>query len=64
MTNLESPKWFQDALEQKPESHSIEVDGANISYLTWGKKENPGILFCPWWNGSCSLVEFYSTFFC
>ena len=34
MTNLESPKWFHDALEQKPESHSIEVDGANISYLT------------------------------
>lgn len=39
MTNLESPKWFQDALEQKPESQSIEVDGANISYLTWGKKK-------------------------
>ena len=33
MTNLESPKWFQDALEQKPESQSIEVDGANtVSY--------------------------------
>ena len=57
MTNLESPKWFQDALEQKPESQSIEVDGANISYLTWGKKENPGILFvhggmahAHWWS--------------
>ena len=57
MTNLESPKWFQDALEQKPESQSIDVDGANISYLTWGKKENPGLLFvhggmahAHWWS--------------
>ncbi|MGY9026006.1 MAG: alpha/beta fold hydrolase [Candidatus Pelagibacterales bacterium] len=57
MINPNSPEWFQEALAVEPETFSIEVEGAKISYLAWGKKENPGILFvhggmahAHWWS--------------
>lgn len=41
------PQWFREALEVKPESRHITVDGTRIHYLRWGNDDpkRPGILF-------------------
>ena len=60
MKSIDSPQWFNEALELKPSVQSLKVDGVNINYLAWGEKNKPGILFvhggmahAHWW--SCLL---------
>lgn len=55
MTN--TPAWFTNAIEDLPEQHRIVVDGASISYLAWGARGKPGIVFVHggaahghWWS--------------
>lgn len=57
MKSIDSPQWFNEALELKPSVQSLKVDGVNINYLAWGKKNKPGILFvhggmahAHWWS--------------
>ena len=57
MKSIDSPQWFNDALELKPSVQSLKVDGVNINYLAWGEKNKPGILFvhggmahAHWWS--------------
>ncbi len=52
-----APKWFLDAISQKPESHYVEVEGARIHYLRWGERSRPGLLLvhgnaahAHWWD--------------
>ena len=57
MIKNESPQWFKEALDLKPTTQSLQVDGVNIKYLAWGEKNKPGILFvhggmahAHWWS--------------
>ncbi len=54
---IDAPDWFTRAISNKPESHQIVVDGADINYLTWGNPGLPGIIFvhggaahAHWWS--------------
>lgn len=51
------PQWFWDAVDQKPESHDVEVDDVDIHYQTWSEQGAPGLLFvhghnahAHWWD--------------
>lgn len=40
---MTAPRWFTDAIAQRPEHHDVEVKGARIHYRAWGPKGAPGI---------------------
>ena len=57
MKSSETPKWFLDALAQKPDIKSVKIKGSKISYNCWGEKNKPGLIFvhggmahADWWN--------------
>ena len=57
MKSNETPKWFLDALAQKPEIRTVKIKGSKISYNCWGEKNKPGLIFvhggmahADWWN--------------
>jgi len=56
-TAAAAPAWFRRALADAPERGSIEVEGAVIEMLTWGRRGAPGVLLLPgftahadWWS--------------
>jgi pimeloyl-ACP methyl ester carboxylesterase len=53
----DGPDWFRGALADRPERSLIEVEGAAIELLTWGRTGQPGLLFlhgntahADWWS--------------
>ena len=57
MKSNETPKWFLDALAQKPDIKTVKIKGSKISYNCWGEKNKPGLIFvhggmahADWWN--------------
>jgi len=53
----ETPDWFWQYVDQKPESGYVDVDGADINYLYWSEPGAPGLLFvhghnahAHWWD--------------
>jgi len=57
MKSSETPKWFLDALAQKPDIKTVKIKGSRISYNCWGEKNKPGLIFvhggmahADWWN--------------
>ena len=57
MKSKETPKWFLDALAQKPDIKTVKIKGSKISYNCWGEKNKPGLIFvhggmahADWWN--------------
>jgi len=52
-----APKWFFEAVAEKPESRTVQVDGARIHYSRWGDRARPGLLLvhgnaahAHWWD--------------
>lgn len=52
-----APAWFDAALAREPERSRIEVAGAGIEVLAWGRRGDPGLLFlhgngahADWWS--------------
>ncbi|MBT6665134.1 MAG: alpha/beta hydrolase [Gammaproteobacteria bacterium] len=52
-----TPDWFWEAIDTKPESGFIDVEGSDINYLYWSEPGNPGLLFvhghnahAHWWD--------------
>jgi pimeloyl-ACP methyl ester carboxylesterase len=52
-----APKWFEEALANKPESNFVEVEGARVHYQRWGNRKNSGLLLvhgnaahAHWWD--------------
>ncbi len=52
-----APAWFERALAQEPERTFIEVEGAKVEVLAWGRRGKPGLLFlhggaahADWWS--------------
>ena len=57
MKSNETPKWFLNALAQKPDIKTVKIKGSKISYNCWGEKNKPGLIFvhggmahADWWN--------------
>jgi pimeloyl-ACP methyl ester carboxylesterase len=57
------PEWFADAVRRHPVVSSIEVDGATISYRTWGAGDGPSIVLlhggaahARWWDHIAPLL--------
>ena len=57
MKSNETPKWFLDALAQKPSIKTVNIKGSKIAYNCWGEKNKPGLIFvhggmahADWWN--------------
>jgi len=53
----DAPRWFADAVAQKPDDRSVEVAGCPIHYLHWGDAGRPALLFvhggaahAHWWS--------------
>ncbi len=59
----DTPQWFWDAIDQKPEAHSVEVDDADINYLTWSEPGKPGLLFVHGHNAHAHWWDFIAPFF-
>jgi pimeloyl-ACP methyl ester carboxylesterase len=51
------PAWFALALAQVPERRFVEVEGARIETLVWGKVGLPGLLFL---HGNGAHADWYS----
>lgn len=52
-----TPDWFWAAIDEKPDSGSVEVDDSDINYLTWSAPGDPGLLLvhghnahAHWWD--------------
>lgn len=52
-----APGWFVEALHQAPTEHTVEVEGTDIRYLSWGTRGKPGLVFvhggaahAQWWS--------------
>lgn len=52
-----APEWFRQALAHQPERSFVDVEGAQIELLCWGKVGNPGLMFihgngahADWWS--------------
>ncbi len=41
-----APGWYAEALADPPETVPLEVQGAAIELLTWGRRGAPGVLLC------------------
>jgi pimeloyl-ACP methyl ester carboxylesterase len=53
----DAPAWFEQAIEDRPERSTVDVQGAAIELLTWGERGRPGLLFlhgngahADWWS--------------
>lgn len=53
----EAPRWFTDALKDKPRQSSVEVEGTAINVLEWGETGKPGLILVHggaahalWWS--------------
>lgn len=53
----ETPDWFWEAVDNKAESHIVDVQDCDISYRVWGDASKPGLLFIHghnahshWWD--------------
>ena len=40
----DAPQWFTDAIDAPSTVSEIEVQGARVSYRSWGDHNNPGVL--------------------
>jgi pimeloyl-ACP methyl ester carboxylesterase len=52
-----APKWFRQAVQARRQERMVQVRGATIHYLRWGKPGKPGLLFihggfahAHWWD--------------
>ena len=53
----DTPEWFWQAVETKPDRGFVEVDDHEINYFKWSEAGNPGLLFvhghnahAHWWD--------------
>lgn len=52
-----APRWFEDAVSSRYETHFADCEGARIQYLAWGDPAKPGLLLvhgngahAHWWD--------------
>lgn len=54
---MSEPGWFASAIALEPQDRTVEVDGTDIRYLSWGTQGKPGLVFvhggaahAQWWS--------------
>src|SRR5690349_7020121 len=54
---MSAPRWFVEAIEKRPQRHSVIAEGASISYRVWGEPGRPGLVLVHggaahsgWWD--------------
>jgi pimeloyl-ACP methyl ester carboxylesterase len=52
-----APRWAAKALAQEPERAYVQVEGASIESLSWGRRSAPGLLLL---HGSRASAEWWS----
>ncbi len=52
-----APAWFEQALTHAPERAHVNVDGAQIETLAWGRRGDPGLLLL---HGNGAHADWYS----
>ncbi|WP_202842604.1 alpha/beta fold hydrolase [Luteimonas saliphila] len=62
--DAEAPGWFRDALAVEHELHRVEVGGATVEAIAWGRRGRPGLLFAHgmlaharWWDFIAPLLS-------
>jgi len=58
-----APEWFGRALDIEPEVSFVDVDGAAIEVLTWGRRGAPGLLFLHGMTANAWWWSFIAPFF-
>ncbi|WP_235683473.1 alpha/beta fold hydrolase [Mycolicibacterium fluoranthenivorans] len=58
-----SPPWFSDALSHRPRHHTVDIDGCEIHYRSWGDPNHPplmlvhgGAAHSGWWDHIAPLL--------
>jgi pimeloyl-ACP methyl ester carboxylesterase len=53
----DTPRWFAEAVAQRPEHADVEVEGARVHYRAWGDPAHPGLVLVHggaaqsgWWD--------------
>ena len=46
-----TPEWFERSIATPYDSRFVEVAGCSIHYLSWGDRQNPGLLLLPGTGG-------------
>lgn len=59
----EAPEWFARAVALRPRRRRIDVEGAGIELLTWGKAGAPGLLFLHGAGSNAGWWSFIAPFF-
>lgn len=61
----DAPTWFDEALKNQPDTHTVTVEGTDIRYVSWGTVGKPGLVFvhggaahAEWWS---FIAPFFST---
>lgn len=58
-----APEWFHWALALEPDRGFVNIDGANIELLAWGKAGRPGLLFLHGHAAHADVWRFIAPFF-
>jgi pimeloyl-ACP methyl ester carboxylesterase len=58
-----APQWFDSAIAMEPQRRTVEVDGADIEAMAWGRNENPGLLFIHGNGANADWWRFIAPFF-
>ncbi len=61
-SHQDAPAWYRHALDVPHGDSTVNVDGADIHYLTWGEPDRPGLVFvhggaahAHWWTHVAAL---------
>ena len=58
-----APQWFLDAVSVEPERSFVEVEGAQIELLAWGRRGAPGLMFVHGGRAHADWWDFIAPFF-
>ena len=60
---MTSPEWFVSAIDNSPEHHYVDVEGANIHYSLWGDSSKPGLFFVHGYSANSNWWDFIAPHF-
>lgn len=58
-----APGWFTDAVSSAYETHHVEVDGAQVRYQRWGRRDAPGLLLVHGNGAHAHWYDFIAPYF-
>jgi pimeloyl-ACP methyl ester carboxylesterase len=58
-----APEWFERSIATPYDSRLVEVAGCSIHYLSWGDRQNPGLLLLPGTGGHAHWFSYIAPLF-